>query len=70
MSAEESHVWRESVAPHELPSMRRSLVDLAASVVPYLALTVLMYLFLDISVWATLALAVPAAGFLLHFINQ
>jgi omega-6 fatty acid desaturase (delta-12 desaturase) len=46
--------------------MRRSLVDLATSVVPYLALTVLMYLFLDVSVWATLALAVPAAGFLLR----
>ena len=66
VSSEESHVWRESVAPHELPSMRRSLVDLATSVVPYLALTVLMYLCLDVSVWITLALAIPAAGFLLR----
>jgi acyl-lipid omega-6 desaturase (Delta-12 desaturase) len=35
-------------------------------VVPYLALTVAMYLSLDVSFWITLALAVPAAGFLLR----
>jgi omega-6 fatty acid desaturase (delta-12 desaturase) len=66
VSSEESQVWRESVAPHELPSLRRSLVDLATSVVPYLALTVLMYASLEVSVWITLALAIPAAGFLLR----
>jgi omega-6 fatty acid desaturase (delta-12 desaturase) len=66
VSSEESQVWRESVAPHEQPSLRRSLVDLATSVVPYLALTVLMYASLEVSVWITLALAVPAAGFLLR----
>ena len=66
MSSEKSQVWRESVAPHELPSLRRSLVDLATSVVPYLALTVLMYASLEVSVWITLALAIPAAGFLLR----
>jgi acyl-lipid omega-6 desaturase (Delta-12 desaturase) len=66
LSSEQSQVWRESVAPHELPSLRRSLVDLATSVVPYLALTVLMYACLDVSVWITLALAIPSAGFLLR----
>jgi omega-6 fatty acid desaturase (delta-12 desaturase) len=35
-------------------------------VVPYLALTVAMYLCLDVSVWIVLALAIPAAGFLLR----
>lgn len=34
--------------------------------VPYLALTVAMYLSLDVSLWITLALAIPAAGFLLR----
>ena len=61
-----SPFWRKSVAPHEVPSLRRSLFDVATSVVPYLALTVLMYVCLHISVWITLALAVPAAGFLLR----
>jgi omega-6 fatty acid desaturase (delta-12 desaturase) len=58
--------WRDSVARHEQPSLRHSLIDVATSVVPYLTLTVAMYLCLDVSVWITLALAVPAAGFLLR----
>jgi omega-6 fatty acid desaturase (delta-12 desaturase) len=41
-------------------------VDLATSVAPYLALSVLMYLALDVSYLLTLAIAVPAAGFLLR----
>jgi acyl-lipid omega-6 desaturase (Delta-12 desaturase) len=58
--------WRDSVARHERASARLGLVDLATSAVPYLLLTVAMYLCLDVSVWLTLALAVPAAGFLLR----
>ena len=59
-------VWRESIAPHEVSSLRRSLFDVATSVVPYLALTVLMYLSLGASAWIAVALVVPAAGFLLR----
>ena len=33
---------------------------------PYVALSVLMYLSLDVSLWLTLALAIPAAGFMLR----
>ncbi len=58
--------WRPAMTPHEQPSLRHSLLDLATSVVPYLALTVAMYLSLDLSVWIVLALAIPAAGFLLR----
>jgi len=58
--------WRESVARHEQPSQWRSLVDVATSAVPYLALMVAIYLCLEVSVWISLALAVPAAGFLLR----
>jgi omega-6 fatty acid desaturase (delta-12 desaturase) len=58
--------WRDSVARHEEPSLRHSLTDVATSVVPYLILTVAMYLCLDVSVWITLVLAIPAAGFLLR----
>ena len=58
--------WRDSVARHEQPSLRYSLLDVATSVVPYLALTVAMYFCLEVSVWMTLALAIPAAGFLLR----
>jgi omega-6 fatty acid desaturase (delta-12 desaturase) len=58
--------WRSSIAFHERASWSRSLLDLATSVLPYLLLTVAMYISLDVSVWLTLALSVPAAGFLLR----
>ena len=58
--------WRDSIAPHEQPSLPHSLFDLVTSVVPYVVLTIAMYLSLSFSVWITLALAVPAAGFLLR----
>jgi omega-6 fatty acid desaturase (delta-12 desaturase) len=58
--------WRDSLAPYARPDMRRSMLDLATSVVPYIALFVAMYLALDVSVLLTLALAPLAAGFLLR----
>jgi acyl-lipid omega-6 desaturase (Delta-12 desaturase) len=58
--------WREPLAPYARPHLGRSLLGLATSVVPYLALSVLMYLALDVSYLLVLAIAVPAAGFLLR----
>jgi len=58
--------WREGLAPYAKPHLGRSLLELTTSVVPYLALSVLMYLALDVSYLLTLAIAVPAAGFLLR----
>jgi omega-6 fatty acid desaturase (delta-12 desaturase) len=42
------------------------LLDITTSVVPYLALSVLMYLSLDVSYLLVLALAIPTAGFLVR----
>jgi omega-6 fatty acid desaturase (delta-12 desaturase) len=58
--------WRERLAPYARPDLRRSALDLASSVVPYAALTVAIYFALQWSVLLGLALAVPAAGFLLR----
>lgn len=58
--------WREMLLPYARPRPWRSAVDLATSLLPYLALLVAMYLALDVSYLLTLALAVPAAGFLLR----
>jgi omega-6 fatty acid desaturase (delta-12 desaturase) len=58
--------WRERLAPYAQPRLARGLLDLAASVVPYLALTAAMYALLQISIVLVLALAVPAAGFMLR----
>jgi omega-6 fatty acid desaturase (delta-12 desaturase) len=58
--------WREVLAPYARAHLGRSLLDIATSLVPYLALSVLMYLALDVSYLLALALAIPAAGFLLR----
>ena len=58
--------WKETLAPYAQPRVGRSLVDIATSVAPYLGLTILMYLSLQVSYLLTLALAVPAAGFLVR----
>jgi acyl-lipid omega-6 desaturase (Delta-12 desaturase) len=58
--------WRESLAPYTHPRLGRSVLDLATSVVPYVALWALMYFTLDVSYLLTLALAIPAAGFLVR----
>src|SRR5687768_7444397 len=47
-------------------SVSRGLLDLATSVVPYLALTAYMYATSGDSIFLTLGLAIPAAGFLLR----
>jgi acyl-lipid omega-6 desaturase (Delta-12 desaturase) len=58
--------WRDVLAPYARPRLWRSLLDIATSVVPYLALSVAMYLLLDVSYLLVLVLAVPAAGFLVR----
>jgi omega-6 fatty acid desaturase (delta-12 desaturase) len=58
--------WNQVLAPYAQPRLGRSLLDLATSVVPYLALSVLMYLLLGVSDLLVLALAVPTAGFLVR----
>jgi omega-6 fatty acid desaturase (delta-12 desaturase) len=54
--------WSETLAPYARPNPRRSALDVATSVVPYIVLWVLMYLSLSVSYLLTLALAIPAAG--------
>ena len=56
----------QALAPYAVPDLRRALLDLATSVLPYVALSAAMYASLDVSYWLTLAIAVPAAGFLLR----
>src|SRR4051794_39799849 len=58
--------WKDAVAPYAKPRLSRTLLDIASSVVPYLALLTAMYLLLDVSVLGALALVPLAAGFLLR----
>jgi omega-6 fatty acid desaturase (delta-12 desaturase) len=58
--------WKESLAPYAKPHIGRSVLDLLTSVVPYLILFYVMYRLLDVSYLLTLAVGIPAAGFLLR----
>ena len=58
--------WIEPLAPYARPDLRRSILNLATSVLPYLALSYAMYRSLSLSYWVTLAIGVVAAGFLVR----
>ena len=58
--------WHDDVERYARPDLKRSLLALGTSVVPFVGLWVLMYLALPISYFLVLALAVPTAGFLLR----
>ena len=57
---------RERLASYEQTHLGRALLDLATSALPYVALSALMYFALSISYLLVLALAVPAAAFLVR----
>lgn len=56
--------WQDLVKKYQAPDNWRSVWQIANSVIPYIAMWYLMYRSLSVSYWLTLALAVPAAGFL------
>jgi omega-6 fatty acid desaturase (delta-12 desaturase) len=57
---------RLPLAAYAQADRARALADLTTSLVPYLLLSVLMYASLSVSYLVALAIAVPAAGFLLR----
>ena len=60
-------MWRDSLDEYERPSWGRGLLDVATSIVPYVALSVLMYAsFGKVGYWATFGLAIVNGGFLLR----
>ena len=69
--AEATPFWGALLAPYRKPDTRRSVWQLATALTMYLGTWVLMYFCLDISYWLVIALAVPAAFFLMRlFIIQ
>jgi omega-6 fatty acid desaturase (delta-12 desaturase) len=59
--------WLRVLAPYREPQTSRGLVELAATLVPFVALWVAMLLCLNHDAyWLSLLLAVPAAGFLVR----
>jgi acyl-lipid omega-6 desaturase (Delta-12 desaturase) len=58
--------WQSTTAPYRASSTARAVVQLCTTILPLAALVAVMYAMLDVSYWITLALAVPAAGFLVR----
>ncbi len=65
-ASSERPFWRAALAPYAEPRVGRSLLDIATSLLPYLGLSSVIYLMLDVSYLLVLGLSVPAAGFLLR----
>jgi omega-6 fatty acid desaturase (delta-12 desaturase) len=55
-----------SLARYAEPHLGLSLLGIATSIVPYLALSAVMYRTLSVSYWLTLAISIPTAGFLVR----
>ena len=58
--------WIETLARYREPSLRRSIFELAITGVPLIMLWVAAWWAMSISYWLTLALVVPAAGFMVR----
>jgi len=58
--------WKQAVAKHQEPMLRKSVWQVVNTFIPYLSLCGLMYWTLHISYWLTLAVAVFAAGFMVR----
>ena len=57
-------VWKKMVTPYQAPDLRRSLWQVANSLIPYLIIWYMMIQTIEISFWLTLPLIILAAGFL------
>src|SRR4029079_17795201 len=58
--------WSKMLAGYRDPSNARSAFEIAVTVLPLVALWVLMWVSLDVGYWLCLLLSVPAAGFLVR----
>jgi omega-6 fatty acid desaturase (delta-12 desaturase) len=56
--------WKKIVAAYQVPDLRRSLWQIANSLIPYIILWIIMIQTMKISYWLTLPFIVLAAGFL------
>ncbi|HEY1011741.1 MAG TPA: hypothetical protein VGE07_03495, partial [Herpetosiphonaceae bacterium] len=61
VSTPSSQEWRAAVAPYRTASVKRSLWQIANTILPFLFIWYAMYWALDYSIWLTLAM-LPVAG--------
>lgn len=56
--------WQSLIAKYQSSDTRRSLWQVANSVIPFLVMWYVMYRSLEVGFWLTLLLAIPTAGFM------
>ncbi len=56
--------WMDVVSKYNFPDTKKSIWQLVNSIVPYFGILILMYYSLEISYWITIALVIPATGFM------
>ena len=65
-AAPAARAWAQVLAPYRQPSNGRGIIEILITIVPLVALWVLMWATLDFGYWFALPLAIPAAGFLVR----
>src|SRR3954470_6773132 len=65
-SASEAANWKQIVARYQKPSVPRAIWQLVNTIVPFVALWVLMYFTMSISWWLTIPLAILAGAILVR----
>lgn len=58
--------WKKAIAPYQQPNLRRSLWQLANTLIPYTLLWVMMVWAVRVSYWLTIPLIILAAGFMVR----
>jgi omega-6 fatty acid desaturase (delta-12 desaturase) len=58
--------WSRKLAPYRTPSDIRAVAEVAITAVPFVVFWILVWLALGVGYWLCLAIAVPAAGFLVR----
>ncbi len=58
--------WMAIVARYREPSIRRSIIEIIITAIPFVALWVAAWAALSVSYWLTLAIAIPAAAMLVR----
>lgn len=65
-SLQQFNQWKKQVISYSKPVLKKSVWQLINSIVPFILLWSLAYMSLSVSVWLTLALIIPASGFLVR----
>ncbi|MBP2000187.1 omega-6 fatty acid desaturase (delta-12 desaturase) [Paenibacillus shirakamiensis] len=65
-SLQEYTRWKKELGLHTKANVKKSIWQLINTLVPFVLLWVLAYMSLSVSIWISLALAIPAAGFVVR----